>query len=84
LTHFQGKSVYEVILTAIDKKQEISSVRLYIAKSTYQPVYIMMEQQGGNSNEITIIRYQIKQRYDDSIFTFNKKQYPYVEIIDLR
>ncbi|KAA6345541.1 hypothetical protein EZS27_006899 [termite gut metagenome] len=84
LTHFQGKSVYEIILTAMDKKQEISSIRLYIAKDTYQPVYIMMEQQGGNSSEITIIRYQIKQRYDDTVFTFNKKQYPDIEIIDLR
>ncbi|KAA6321957.1 hypothetical protein EZS27_028454, partial [termite gut metagenome] len=49
-----------------------------------QTVYIMIEQQGGTSSEMTVIRHQIKQRYDDSIFTFDKKQYPYVEIIDLR
>ncbi|KAA6327674.1 Outer-membrane lipoprotein carrier protein [termite gut metagenome] len=83
-THFQGKSIHEVILTASDKKQDIPSIRLYITKDTYQPVYILMEQQSGHRNEITIVRYQIKQPYDDAVFTFKKEQYPDIEIIDLR
>jgi outer membrane lipoprotein-sorting protein len=82
---FQGKSVYEIILISISKQQEISRIRLYITKdSSYQPVYIIMEQREGNNTEITIIRYQTKQRYDDSIFAFDAKRYSGLDIIDLR
>lgn len=35
---FHGKQVYEVILTATDKKQDLSRIVLYVVKSTYQPV----------------------------------------------
>ena len=35
-------------------------------------------------NEITITSYQTKQNYADQVFTFDKKQYPNAEVIDLR
>ena len=39
---YQGKAVWEVILTANDKKQELESITLYVTKSTYEPVYIQL------------------------------------------
>jgi outer membrane lipoprotein-sorting protein len=82
---FQGKPVYEIILKAVAKsEQDISSIRLYIAKESYQPLYMAMEQREGNRSEITVINYQNRQKYDDTLFTFDKKNYPSVEIIDLR
>ncbi|KAA6341215.1 hypothetical protein EZS27_010960 [termite gut metagenome] len=82
---FQGKPVYEILLKAVAKsEQNISNIRLYIAKESYQPVHIVMEQQEGNRSEITVTNYQNRQKYDDTLFTFDKKNYPGVEIIDLR
>ena len=40
---YRGKPVYEVILKAIDKKQELSTIVLYIDKESYQPVFIEVE-----------------------------------------
>lgn len=81
---FHGKQVYEVILTATDKKQDLSRIVLYVVKSTYQPVYIKVEQRDGSRSEITITEYQTGLKLSDSVFVFNKKQYPTAEIIDLR
>ena len=82
---YQGKAVWEVILTANDKKQELESITLYVTKSTYEPVYIQLQQRGQKTrNEITITSYQTKQNYADQVFTFDKKQYPNAEVIDLR
>ena len=82
---YQGKAVWEVILTANDKKQELESITLYVTKSTYEPVYIQLQQRGQKTrNEITVTGYQTRLNYADSIFSFDKKQYPNAEVIDLR
>lgn len=82
--NFQNKSVYEVILTATDKKQELSRIVLYVTKDTYQPVGIVVEQRDGSRSEITITGYRTGLELDDSVFVFDKKQYPSAEVIDLR
>lgn len=82
---FQGKAVWEVVLTANNKKQELERLTLYVTKDTYEPLYILLQQRGQKTrSEITITSYQARQNYADSIFTFNKKQYPNAEVIDLR
>lgn len=37
LKNFGGKPVYEVVLTATDKKRDLSRIVLYVSKDTYQP-----------------------------------------------
>ena len=82
---FRGKSVWEVVLTARDKKQELERITLFVTKDTYEPLYILLQQRGQQTrNEITITSYQTKQNYADQVFTFDKKQYPNAEVIDLR
>ncbi|NDV84088.1 LolA-like putative outer membrane lipoprotein chaperone [Bacteroides sp. 51] len=81
---YQGRSIYEVVLTPTDKTKEMSKLILYVAKDTYQPLYILAELNNGSRNEITITSYRAGQKFDDSIFVFDKKQYPRAEIIDLR
>jgi Outer membrane lipoprotein-sorting protein len=82
---FRGKSVWEVILTAKDKKQSLERMILYVEKNTYEPLYISLQQRGQQTcSEITVTVYQTRQDYADSLFTFDKKLYPNVEIIDLR
>ena len=67
---FRGTPVSEVVLTATNKKQE--------------PVFIAVEQRDGSRSEITITRYQTGLKLADSVFVFDKKQYPTAEVIDLR
>lgn len=82
---FSGKAVWEVILTAKDKKQELERIVLYVTKDAYEPLYILLQQRGQQTrNEITVTDYQTRQNYADRIFTFDRKQYPNAEIIDLR
>lgn len=82
---FCGKTVWEIVLTAKDKKQELERITLYVTKDAYEPLYILLQQRGQQMrNEITIMNYQTGQDYADSIFVFNRKQYPSAEIIDLR
>ena len=82
---YRGKAVWEVILTANDKKQELESITLYVTKSTYEPVYIQLQQRGQKTrNEITVTAYQTGLDYADHVFTFDRKAYPTAEVIDLR
>ena len=82
---FQGKAVWEVVLTASNKKTELERITLYVTKETYEPLYILLQQRGQKTrSEITVTSYQAFQNYADSVFAFNKKQYPNAEIIDLR
>lgn len=81
---FRGKPVYEVILTATNKRQELSQLTLYVTKEDYRPVCVMVESRNGNKSEITVTGYQAGLTYANTLFVFNKKQYPHAEIIDLR
>ena len=82
---YRGKAVWEVVLTARDKKQELEHITLFVTKDTYEPLYVLLQQRGQQTrNEITITSYQTKQNYADQVFTFDKKQYPNAEVIDLR
>ncbi len=78
-------AVWEVVLTARDKKQELERITLFVTKDTYEPLYILLQQRGQQTrNEITVTSYQTGQNYTDRVFTFDKKQYPNAEVIDLR
>ena len=82
---YRGKAVWEVVLTARDKKQELERITLFVTKDTYEPLYILLQQRGQQTrNEITVTSYQTGQNYTDRVFTFDKKQYPNAEVIDLR
>ena len=82
---FQGKAVWEVVLTANDKKQELESITLYVTKNAYEPVCIQLQQRGQKTrNEITVTAYQTGLDYADDVFTFDRKAYPTAEVIDLR
>ena len=82
---YGGKAVWEVILTAKDKKQDLERITLYVTKNTYEPLYILLQQRDQQTrNEITVTAYQIGLDYADHVFTFDRKAYPTAEVIDLR
>ena len=82
---FHGKAIWEVVLTAKDKAQDLERITLYVTKEGYEPLYILLQQRAHPTrNAITVTSYQTGQKYADTLFTFDRKQYPSAELIDLR
>lgn len=78
------KKYYEVVLTANGKtKGGYSVIVVHIDKQSYQPLYVSMKSSKGDTS-ITVNSFAGNQAYQASTFTFNKKNYPDVEVVDLR
>lgn len=77
-------SLYKLVFTATDRKLNLQGLVLYVAKDSFSPVRVSMKQKGGDAVVLTIDSYRTGQTYPDSLFVFDKKAYPEVEMIDLR
>lgn len=80
----RSKSCYEVTLTAENGKAGLQEIILDIDKSNYQPYCIRIRQGKKGWTRITIHTFTNNQKYSDTLFQFNAKDYPKAEIIDLR
>lgn len=78
-----GKQGYEIVLTPLNKKQDIRSIALFVSKN-YQPLSIVIEQKDKTKSEITVSSYQTNLSFPDSTFRFDPTKYPEAEVIDLR
>lgn len=83
-TTHQGKAITEVVLTAEDFNKQWSNLTLYIDRTTLLPLYIKLKEAGKNYHEITISNYRQGMGWRKNHFTFDPKQYPNAEVIDLR
>lgn len=73
---------YIVTLTSTVASRSLEEMVLTISKSTYVPSQIVMKQR-GKSITINISDFK-KANHSDTLFKFNSKDYPGVEVIDLR
>ena len=78
------KQQYEIILKSNGKQGGAKQIVLRLNKSSLQPTYVKMTGTDGNAVEITVTSFAKGQKYNDATFTFNPKQYPDVEVVDLR
>lgn len=78
-----GRQGDELILTPTGKNKDISRITLFISKNG-QPIHLKIEQKDQTWNEITITSYKTGEKYPDSLFKFNKRNYPDAETVDLR
>ena len=81
---FTGKAIDEIDLQAENPKQEIQAVKLYVDKRNAQPLYIKITDCNKNINEIEVTSLKKALLLPDNRFIFDTKQYPNVEVIDLR
>ncbi len=81
---YKGKSVYEVTLTAEDFNRQWANLTLYIDRTSLLPLYIKLKEAGKDYNLITIDHYKQGMKWGKGYFTFDPKQYPDAEVIDLR
>lgn len=75
---------YKVVLAATDKRRDVQSIVLQVAKANYRPVRIILQQRGGEQADIVVTACHAGQNWPDSFFVFDRKQYPSAEVIDLR
>ena len=73
---------YVVKLTAQNKQRSVQEMYITINKKTYVPSVVKMRQ-GQTWSTITIRNFKAIDQ-PNSLFTFNTKDYPTAEIIDLR
>lgn len=73
---------YEVHLVAQNQKRSIQEMYVMVNSKTYVPSRVKMKH-NGRWYTVTISNFSAKKQ-PDSLFTFNSKDYPSAEVIDLR
>lgn len=73
----------EIILTAQNSKSTITHISLIIT-SKDTPKSITITRRDGSRTILNVSGYQAGADFSDSMFAFNKKKYPKVEVVDLR
>lgn len=73
---------YEVHLVAQNQKRSIQEMYVMVNSKTYVPSRVKMKH-NGRWYTVTISNFSAK-KLPDSLFTFNSKDYPSAEVIDLR
>lgn len=79
-----GKTVQEVELAPQKKNADIAKIVVQIDKANNTFHKISLTDKVGMLNSLTINSYQTGGNIPDSTFSFNKKEYPRAEIVDLR
>lgn len=75
-------SLYQIYLVATDKQKGIQEMFIRIDKKTYTPQMLSMRQ-GTRWTTITVVDFK-KAKLPDATFTFQSKDFPQAEIVDLR
>ena len=81
LTSKKQGNAYQIHMVAQDKKRSIQELYITIGKN-YIPSQVKMRQ-GTNWTTINITNFKAKNQ-SDAVFTFNAKEFPKAEVIDLR
>ncbi len=81
---YNGKKCHEVRLVAKSSQKAIREMRITIAPDTYKPLSIRVREGKDAWTRIRVWDVKNVVNLNDSYFTFNTKDYPQVEVIDLR
>ena len=82
-TKYAGKPCKEVALQAQNKGNQIQRL-LVIVDANYTPLNIRIKNKQGNWIRFAITEIKPNQQVSNSAFRFNPKDFPNIEIIDLR
>jgi outer membrane lipoprotein-sorting protein len=79
-----GKNVIKVLLTPSDKFSNLSSIMASFDKLSLRPVTIVITNKDKSGSIINIPGYLTGQAFNDTLFSFPQKDYPNLDVIDLR
>ena len=81
---YEGKSVHEVRLVATSKKSSMQKILLTIDPTTLMPLSVRFKNAKGDWTRIRVRSIKTGRKFADAVFTFDAKQHPGIEIIDVR
>lgn len=80
-----GTKVYQMIdLTPTDTEKSYFKIRLSIDKAAKQIASAVVFEKNGNKYTYNVKNFVPNAKVPESIFTFNAKKYPGIEVVDLR
>lgn len=79
-----GKVTDVIDLIPSKTKQDIAKITVNIDQKTSVVALIFVQSKSGNNQKINITNYKSGMNYQDNVFVFNPKQYPKVEVVDVR
>lgn len=80
----KAKTVYVVEMIPLGKKTEFTKMVIHIDKATNIFTSVNTFGKDGVNNQLIITKLQTGVKLLDNLFVFNKKEYPQIEVIDLR
>ncbi|HEY0272602.1 MAG TPA: outer membrane lipoprotein carrier protein LolA [Chitinophaga sp.] len=80
----KGKSLENIEMTPIDKSKPTFKVLVSVDKKTQTIYRVKMFNKDGNRYTYEITSFTPNAPVSDNLFTFDAKQYPGVEVVDLR
>lgn len=83
-TKKNGKTIQEIELTPVDKTKTFFKVLVDIDKASKNILSTKVFEKNGNRYVYTIVSMKTNTSIPDSLFVFNAKAYPKVEVVDLR
>lgn len=81
---YEGKSVHEVRLVTTSKKSSMQKILLTIDPTTLMPLSVRFKNAKGDWTRIRVRSIKTGRKFADAAFTFDPKQHPGIEVIDLR
>ncbi len=79
-----GKTLQEIELTPVDKTKPFFKVLIWVEKATQTIYSTKVLEKSGNKYTYTVSSLNSNAALADSQFTFDKKKYPGVEVVDLQ
>ena len=79
-----GKTCYLVELIPNDKTKQLAKIDLMINKANSTIIGGNYWEKNGNEYKITISNYKFNENLPDSYFSWNAKEHPGIEVVDLR
>ena len=81
---FNGQKTHEIELVPVDKKQEYFKIKLYVNKTKTQIIGFIYFVKDGTRVNVTIDSFKVDVKLKNSMFSFDKKEHPDAELIDMR
>lgn len=80
----KGRPVHKIEMKSQKKNATVNRYVILIDKQTSRISTVTIESKNGNITTISILKYQSGISLPDKTFTFDKKEYPQAEVVDLR
>jgi len=83
-TRKSGKTVQEIELTPVDKTKTFFKVLVEVDKTSKNIISTKIFDKNGNRYVYTVTSMKVNSNLPDTLFAFNAKNHPGVEVVDLR